>query len=112
MANNIFPTPPVVLTVDQQTAALIDRNITTPATVQLAAYNAIVRAIYANNNYRNSDKTFNSAAALAAFAANTSLSMTGDELLALLSVIKGGVNFAQAGTIGSDAITAATITLP
>jgi hypothetical protein len=98
-----------VSTKEQSVTAQIDQQIRNAAQAQKMAYDTIRRLVYQNPQFRKADGSFDVDAVYAAFAANTKLGITPEQLGQMAKLTKATINLLQPGTIADD-VPAATIT--
>ena len=91
-----------VSTKEQSVTAQIDQQIRNAAQAQKMSYDTIRRLIYQNPQFRKADGSFDADAVYAAFAANTKLGLTLDQLKQMARLTKATINLLQPGTIADD----------
>jgi len=98
----------VNITKEQSVAAQIDVQVKNAAQILKRAYEMICRLVYQNPQFRKADGSFDVDAVIAAFAANSKLGLTPEQLRQLIRLTKATINLLQPNTITDD-VPAATI---
>ncbi|MCL2647564.1 MAG: hypothetical protein FWD61_11255 [Phycisphaerales bacterium] len=98
----------VNITKEQSVAAQIDVQVKNAAQMLKRAYEMIFRLVYQNPQFRKADGSFDMDAVCAAFAANTKLGLTPEQLKQLIRLTKATLNLLQPDTITDD-VSAATV---
>ena len=89
-------------TKEQTVAAQIDQQVKNAAQAQKLAYDAIRRLVYQNTQFRKADGAFDADSVYTAFAANTKLGLTPEQLGQMARLTKAAINVFQPGTIVDD----------
>jgi len=98
----IFDNPQTAATKEAIFAANVDGVIKNIAMMRLQAYKRLRQMFYQNPNFRKPDGSFDSDAAYAAFAQNTQLGITPEQVGQMARLEKTAINFFQPGVIVDD----------